>query len=130
MDRQIKFRGKTSFGQWVYGSYIKDYFKARERYQDAIIYYLPNERRCTAFLDRESIGEFTGLYSVGGVELYEGDIFNTKPARYQVIFKDGQFMAEWLIGYKAALQTIPLYQICDQAILIGNIFDNPELLKL
>ena len=74
-----------------------------------------------------SVQEFTGLYSVGKNKIFEGDIINTKPARYEVVFKDGMFVAKWLMGI-GNISYVPLIDICSDSIIIGNIFENPDKL--
>ena len=78
----------------------------------------------------ESAGQFTGLHDKTGKEIYEGDIINPVVmngtiTRGEVVFHYGGFMAkqigaEWLID--------DLYRY-DNFEVIGNIYENPELLK-
>ncbi len=67
---------------------------------------------------------FTGLKDKNGVEIYEGDIIDSKlydgtRKNYVVVFRDGSFM----IGLTGLGKWI------EDVIVIGNIYQNPELLS-
>ena len=65
MNREIKFRGKTKTGQWVFGYLHKDsegtYILTEEDVYDVI---------------PETVGQFTGLHDKNETEVYEGDIID------------------------------------------------------
>ena len=83
-----------------------------------------------------TIQQYTGLKDKNGKEIYEGDIIETHPfllypsiaENYIVIFCDGKFC---LSQNKKPEDTLELVHHSDTHILevIGNIFENPELLK-
>ncbi len=74
------------------------------------------------------ITQFTGL-TCHGIDIYEGDIFNTKAARWEVVFEEGAFKGKWLMGCVGDENTRQiLAPMMEHAIPLGNRYDNPELL--
>lgn len=124
--RIIKFRGKDiETGEWIYGDLIQ-----RMGYMPSIMYpYESNGkvRYCECAVKRETVGQFTSLYDNNGKEIYEGDILDFNGLIIEIRFVRGVF---------ALLCNGDLDQeLCGDcrtdmfAKIIGNIHDNPELLK-
>ena len=76
------------------------------------------------------VQQFTGLLDAGGREIYEGDIIKLEgsPYTYEVVWNKWQWgidskgvVTDFIQGFTSAVE--------DRAIIIGNIFENPELLK-
>jgi len=128
--REILFRGKRLYcGYWVYGAYIK--------YHDGKNYIRPVEcemvRVCGYEVDPATVGQYTGLDDKDGVQIFEGDIIDCNNHGYEgvamcVIFYKGSFLVhndktECSEEYAMALR----YGF--DVRVIGNVHDNPELLK-
>lgn len=138
--RTIKFRGKDiETGEWMYGflQIFSKKFNSRlcvcstsvTSWKDALIYQVLEK----------TVGQFTGLYDKNGKEIYEGDILvwgenGCKSQPMVVMFKHGSFgytyIEDWFHSFAGntnftfnPLNTDVRFEI------IGNIHDNPELLK-
>lgn len=69
------------------------------------------------------IMQYTGLKDLKGVEIYKGDIVEFARGRHQVSFLDGSFVL-----YDRNQWHIPFYTIHGGIEVIGNIYENPELI--
>ena len=124
--RTIKFRGKThGNGKWYYGSLVYS-----NEINAAIYFQIGRgmiKRMDWVYVIPETIGQFTGLYDCNGNKIYEGDILDFNGLKIEVRFVRGVF---------ALLCNGDLdNELCGDcrtdmfAKVIGNIHDNPELLK-
>ena len=129
--RTIKFRARRKNGKWVVGNFINHfstYFKTEERHS----IFLPkpendNGGYWVEDIDPETVGQFTSLHDCDGKEIFEGDILDFNGLTVEVRFVRGVF---------AFLANGDLdEELCGDcrtdlfAKVIGNIHDNPELMK-
>lgn len=136
MNREIKFRGKMlDSNDWVYGFYMlwpKLAFK-NKIYCDDINKLID--------VNPETVGQFTGLHDKNGKEIYEGDIvkiteniLKQKVIRLRPITADIEWSEECLTytlittSVKDAFESLADYLDEYDIEVIGNIFENPELL--
>ena len=119
--RTIKFRGKSINGDWNYGlltNMKNNWFISNSAGMPLAYQIRP-----------ETIGQFTNRSDVNKVDIYENDlvIINTiSDNPRQVIFKNGAIKIK-LMGRDVEYY---LDQFKDDELeVIGNIHDNPELLK-
>lgn len=128
--RTIKFRGKIKQDEWVTGYYV-----GKSSLDEVAILPPPNVNYDIGCINNseccycisDTIGQFTGLYDCHGKEIYEGDILDFNGLKIEVRFVRGVF---------ALLCNGDLdHELCGDcrtdlfAKIIGNIHDNPELLK-
>lgn len=131
--REILFRGKTENGEWWYG----DLFHTRKRVfirkpiLPAGTYYEHDE------VIPDTVGQYTGLTDKNGKRIFEGDIcsdgFRILVIRCDFYQWNCKVIASY--GLTKGLD-FPLWQWdncpengCRKLEVIGNIHDNPELLK-
>ena len=116
--REIKFRGKTEQGKWVYGYYI-----ATRNDDTTYCDYIATETTGHIRVQAETVGQYTGMKDRNGIEIYEGDTLeDTFGLTYEVRWDsdNGRFL-----GYRCK----PRGTICyvgrePKAKIIGNIYDN------
>ena len=150
--REIIFRAKNiDNGEWVEGSFIPD---LREVFYsdylcDGFIkpFGKTKEERLMVEVDRDTVGQYTGLMDKHGMKIWEGDIiryqhdnddcpFPNKDVKKRIgrIFFQG-FRASFAVaegrnGKEYLNQDLFHYvQNGNRVEVIGNIWDNPELLK-
>ena len=70
--------------------------------------------------------QFTGLKDKNGKEIYESDICTERNNNCKISFVNGAFIPEWVNrGYS----NYSLNYHCSKLEVIGNIYENPELLS-
>lgn len=129
--REIKFRGKSGVtGEWLYGDLI------RTVNGDFAIIPPFNGGGCRAVeyeVKEETIGQFAGLHDMYGEDIYEGDILRLKKEDCLVVvgFNDakGLFGIRFSFEYRIGEKPLGWWLTNHDFELVGNRFDNPELLK-
>ena len=127
MNRAIKFRGKSIYGDgWLLGSLIKI---EEDRY--AVIPNLNDIEIGKSIglyeVYSETVGQFTGLFDKNGKEIYEGDILNNGQRNYFVCWNSER--GAWWLKNKDLIYTTPLGFLSIELFVVGNIYDNPDLIK-
>lgn len=121
--REILFRGK--FGnEWKYG------FLSIEPKGLVIKEPYKNESSNVWHIDADTVGQYTGLTDKNGTKIFEGDIVKYGDTVHNVVFEQRNGTAYFGLVY-STLETLSFgyYQDLKQIEVIGNIYDNPELLE-
>lgn len=149
-EREILFRGKDLQEQngWLYGYFYKSDINKRERESGkATLIFTPD---CDTFIyvpeyhnswmvKPETVGRYTGLTDKNGTRIFEGDIvkitgFHTTAIAAVKYGSSSEKSTSW--GWYFDDNDGHTYFLVSRAfckdynaIIIGNIHDNPELLK-
>ena len=135
--REILFRGKgTIDGEWKYGYYAGEVCKtpfSPTTKQDNII-QLGSNLWCEVVPD--TVGQFTGLTDKNGTKIFEGDIVEYEAGDKlrigRVFFSDFRASFSVTAGKNGSARInndlFNYIQNGNSVIVIGNIFDNPELI--
>jgi len=134
MKREIKFRGKRiNNGEWVYGSLL---------IINNVPSIIPFERQELPFVlvpvDPETVGQYVPIKNGSGEGLYEGDLVrfdadycvrekNLNDIIGELVFETDRYILRTKYGdYDIEEETDEFYY---KGIVVGNKFDNPELIK-
>ena len=131
--REILFRGKTEKGEWVYGDLMIGADGAPAIYErlTGAGYVCRAGRRVLP----ESVGQYTGLTDGSGKRIFEGDIVKAQddvfgsPFEHGIIGKIVYDECAFFIEPKNPMDSQWMYDECAVYEVIGNIHDNPEILK-
>lgn len=148
--RKYKFRGKEiDTGKWVYGGLFKEPAPPQcfeKTLEDKYWIVYPNPRYMPDWnlpyemvrtdIEKETIGQYTGLKDKNGKEIYEGDIIFIKGETELLDIKGkveySNTFAQFIITNTGSIvneaESLGDYEEEDIEV-IGNEFDNPELLE-
>ena len=140
--REIKFRGKDSdTGEWRYGFYLQHEKltilggtdeERKENTKHYIVFdgfsdWNMPRALYRADVDGKTVGQYTGVHDGDGKEIYEGDIVIT--------YMNIRYVVKWIDKYARFAFWKPDIVFSSGLIdngnfkSIGNIYDNPELIR-
>lgn len=143
--RKILFRGKRiDNGEWVYGYAVKGNDKKGQMFiaKSIGVGFFTGGMTADEVIP-ETVGQYTGLTDKNGNKIFESDIVKAIQTEYdedkekepivfefigEMIFEDGCFglRTKHIVDFYA-----PMWEEEDVKLeVIGNIFDNPELLEV
>lgn len=129
LTREIKFRGLESLtGNWIYGSLVQV-----SKYGSLAISTLDeNGHLKLTEIDRDTASQNTRFKTQDGQEIYEGDIVQIDFGLFGPVYYD-----EAETSYVVHIQQVTpgivhaheILGLSNPERIIGNIYDNPELLE-
>ena len=126
--REILFRGKrTDNCEWLYGYYFFENINLYANFNGCHYVHPCGQNQALSVIP-ETVGQYTGLTDKHGTRIFEGDVVNILTENEEigvVAYDDGGFLVEadgFCVDFHANINGTDLE-------VIGNIHDNPELLK-
>jgi uncharacterized phage protein (TIGR01671 family) len=132
MEERYLFKAKrVDNGEWVVGGLVRYGFNGKEKY-----YIVPDYASdlYAIEIDPNTICRCTGSKDKNGILIWENDIVKYKHGNfYKAFWQNNYYQFSWIciksdvfsIGAKWNLWSFKSFEIE----VIGNIFDNPELLE-
>ena len=133
--REIIYRGKRiDNGKWVYGGVyrvhtVETQFNPTETKK--FNYWIIGEDGKTNLINKDTIGQFTGLCDKNGTKIWEHDILRGYRNNDSIVY-----WHEEQVGFDVKyLRNEPCSYVFDKhsaalCEIVGNKFDNPELLEV
>lgn len=142
--REIEFRAKDQYGNWIYGLLTGNQYNLNEY----AIFTQPYHGIYP--IEKETIGQYTGLRDKNGVKIFEGDIVKYEQKEYSFSLKIGiaefndsdlgscgccfdehystGFVIKTVKPKNNSSKFFSQYGL-EKCEVIGNIYDNQELLE-
>ena len=131
--RETEFKGKRKDNdEWIYGNLIQ---WGDNRYSIMPISMHVELAFANYEVIPETIGQYTGLKDKNGKKIFEGDIVKTNRDVIAKVLWDNDYLGYFLhVNEENSIEDFengeqPLYDYFEDIEVIGNIYDNPELLK-
>ena len=117
--RKIMFRGKCD-DKWHFGDLLHAF------YDNELVIEERDIRGCIIRnrIVPATVGQFTGLRDADGREIYEGDIVSWGDGTPPTSVRWNEHFAYYVI-----MESLILSHACKAVRVIGNVYDNPELLE-
>lgn len=132
-DRYLFKAKRADNGEWVTGHYVKglDIYAKEVHliFEPTTIFYSSGETDGWSEVDPSTICQCAGLKDRNGKLIWENDIVNTQCGKAIVIWDKAEWRIKWI---KDTIWRKDLHFWTNEddwkCEIIGNIFDNPELL--
>jgi len=124
--REVKFRGKTKDGVWVYG-YIEIFINPMGKSKAVIHSFSDWNLNMQTEVDIDSVGQYTGFKDKYNEEIYDGDIFqDEEDGSCERVEWDNEF-GGW--STQSWYSVGEFAQCAKELEIFGNTYDNKDLLQ-
>lgn len=122
--RELLFRGKAiDSGEWVYGIA----FPHDNNDAITILFQHPLDGSLSGKeVDKSTVSEFIGLVDATGMKIFEGDIISKRRIRNFYVTHSVED-AEYQANFGDSCGSLSTYFNQKDSFVVGNIYDNPEL---
>lgn len=143
--REILFKAKRKDnGEWVEGYLFDNGFDGEEKkyFVGGLVIEKYNGTACDEWditgidfceIDPETLCQFTGETDKNGKRIWESDVvwlvYDGKEHIYQIVWDNSELDFKATNGEENYGSNFEYLLCCDEIEVIGNIFDNPELLQ-
>ena len=138
MSKEIKFRGLTNNGTWVYGNLIQGKngdcyicsINENPVYKNGDYWYIDSP--CYVVIP-ETVGQFTGLVDKNEKDIYEGDILKITLYDDEWKTKVRDYYGTLVIDVEGCDWSTTALSFLDEEAdkeVLGNFYENPELLTI
>lgn len=118
----ILYKGKTLEGTWVEG------LPCYNIYKQFCIQPLDNTPCCV--INRDTVSRFTTLTDEKATKIFDGDITRFTKDGFPMLIRWDCSDARFVFHDVITNVNIPMHKmLAEQCTVIGNVWDNPELLK-
>ena len=133
------YRGKTKDGEWVEGYFAKTILSNGELIYE--IRDIEEEHRLACYTEvlPETVGQWTGMKDENGKRIFEGDIIGSMDGHDGYLSREGYIVGavnwddetlSWQVTNRIEAESYEILASDNETLeVIGNIHDNPELLK-
>jgi|688.fasta_scaffold1210410_2 uncharacterized phage protein (TIGR01671 family) len=127
MNRKIKFRGYSeSQRRWIFGWLVEN--------KEGDVFIRDCESYETFIVVAESVGQFAGIHDKTGRDVCEGDICRGNESVFGeldegvILFVNGSFKIKYHHLTRGVAKSVGFATLAKKFEVIGNIYENPELL--
>lgn len=130
MYRTIQFRAKRTKSEDAQERFIEGSLLSFLNIHGKRVYHIVSDSGMRNDIQPDTIGEYTGLKDKNGTPIFEGDIVKCNEFVYKVAYDDKRF-ASFVLIRKQDMFRHYFGEAMDASAceVIGNIYDNPDLLK-
>ena len=126
MSREILFRGKRlDNGEWIEGDLVHSIYEMHDT--------CVGKHGCTLGMHQvipETVGQYTGLTDKNGTRIFEGDIISFFNGEDNTNYEIGWYKNQYIVSNNDDGNDTLDDFVCEKSIVIGNIYDNPELMEV